>query len=218
VIMSLPSFLKMLLEHGRVRVAEFAPIDREERSLAQRELEQFESIYRTTLPATAPEFLGDAAVHAAERLYRVCQCLVYRDLPVDEVLPQTPPEPSRTAAVHYSADLVLRLLPDAWRLARNISQDDPLVARLLELGRAWPLSSVGIPGTAGGDLAAIVADECLLPVYCDRIIQTGDASRLDDSRVREAVQGAIGYYAELSPKLAAIVAAGNRDRDPNTLV
>lgn len=200
--MSLTSFVKMLFEHGRVRVPEFAPLDREEITLARRELEEFEPEYRTSLPGTPPAFVPVVAVQAAETLYRVCQCLVYRHLVVAEVLPPAPSAPSPTASDHYSADVVLRFLPDAWRLARDVSQEDPLVARLLELGNQFPLSSVGIPGVAGGAISPFLNDACLLAVYRDRIIQTADSSRLTDPRVQSAVREALGFYTDLSPKVA----------------
>ena len=56
-------------------------------------------------------------------------------------------------------------------------------------------------------------DPCLLGLYVDRVIARGDASRLSNPQVREAVQQAVGLFPELAPKMAAAVANGATPQD-----
>lgn len=201
--MNFPSFLTTLFENGCVQVPPAATINPEEFSDAQQILVQFESEYRISLAAEPPAFDLKIGCEAALSLYRVCQCLVYRDLDPREVLPDPTSDDGTltSAAGHYSADLTLRFLPDAWRLARDASENDPLVSFLLTTATRWPLSSVGIPGTPLGSIDGFVDNPSLLTLYVDRIIECCDKSRVDDPRVREAIVRAIGAYHELASEL-----------------
>ena len=107
---------------------------------------------------------------------------------------------------HYSADLSLRFLPDAWRLARDASESDPLVSFLLKTANRWPLSSVGISSTSISSVDGFATDPSLLALYVDRIIERRDNSRLDDPRVRESIRRAVGAHDVLAPALATMVA------------
>ena len=88
-------------------------------------------------------------------------------------------------------------------LARGISEDDPLVVELLKLCRDWPLSSVGARGVGEVDASAILAEPCLRRLYADRVVERGDASRLQDPRVAEAVREGVGGFPALAPALAS---------------
>ena len=49
-----------------------------------------------------------------------------------------------------------------------------------------------------------IADHpALLQLYGDRVVATGDVSRLADARVRDAVQANLGMYPQLAPKIDA---------------
>ena len=167
--MSLADFLTALLEHGRVSVASAEP-STEEQAAAEAVLVEFERSYRLELPAEPPAFSIKTAALAANVFYAACRFVVERDADV-EVIRQSVliphPEPV-VASTHYSADVVLRFLPDAVKLARAAAPDDPLVDVLLQLGSAWPLSSVGIEGVSEVDAAVIVADDGLRQLYVDR--------------------------------------------------
>lgn len=198
--MGMPAFLSQIFEHGRVRAARPEPISEAELSQVRRELAELEQAWRQTVPGTAPEFLIDAALWAAETIYRSSQCLVYPELSVQIARLITAPAPRgpHTAAQHYSVDLALRFLPDIWRLARSRAEEGPLVSQALDLAAEWPLSSVGISGISARSIDAIAADECLLALYVDRVLERKDRSRLDDPRVRNKVQAAIGPFDDLA--------------------
>jgi hypothetical protein len=99
----------------------------------------------------------------------------------------------------------MRFLPDLLRFARvaHEHEHDPLVARLVDWARRWPLSSVGTQVTGNLDVNDIVADNCLLTLYVDRIIATADTLRLSDPRVADAARRALGLFPSLAPAIAA---------------
>src|SRR5207253_2041538 len=137
-------------------------------------------------------------------LYRACQCLVYRDLELHQALPEQKVRGpgARTPADHYSADVVLRFLPDVWRLSRDVASADPLVKYLQELAGLWPLSSIGMPDVQVAHLGEFLDDRCLVTLYADRILDRKDRSRLADPRARSAVQSAIGPFTDLAPEMS----------------
>jgi hypothetical protein len=107
-----------------------------------------------------------------------------------------PPAPA--ASRHYSVDVVFRLLPDLWGLARAVSERDPLMNHLRTLATAWPLSSVGVPNVVECDVSVIRGHASLLRMYADRVIAWQDVSRLDDPRVRATIREAIGHFDTLA--------------------
>jgi hypothetical protein len=202
--MNFPAFLTMLFENGCVQVPPAAPISPTEFDDAHEVLADYERDYRTSLAGVPPDFDVKIGSEAALCLYRICQCLVYRELEPQEVLRETQSEGgvAASATAHYSADLALRFLPDAWRLTRDASLNDPLVLILLRTASRWPLSSVGIPDTLTRSVDGFADNPSLLALYVDRIIERRDKSRLGDWRVREAILRAIGAHDEFAPELA----------------
>lgn len=215
--MSLPQFLNSLLYEGRVRVDPI--LDRNGRIIttgveelhdAAVLVEAFELEYRSDLAHQPPPLSRDAMLWAASFVQRACGVLTYRDIDADGVrraLSDPCPE-SPSCSVVYSVDLILRFLPDVIRLARAASPDDPLVHHLTEIARQWPLSSVGIGSIDITEPLDWLDDPCLQQIYVDRILAEQQESRLDDPRVREAVQTAVGRHPQLTPKLVTRLAMG----------
>ena len=54
------------------------------------------------------------------------------------VMPGSPTTPAQ----HFSADLLLRYLPQVLKRARGLDASDPLVGLLAEVLRRWPLSGI----------------------------------------------------------------------------
>src|SRR5262245_56399356 len=196
-------FLTNQLASGTVRVSKAREISTRERDEAQRLLTDFERLFRLSLTGEPPPVDMGIANAAAQTLYRLCQCLVYRELMPDQALAQGDrlPDAPRTASAHYSADLTLRFLPDAWRLAKEAAEGDPLVTTIRELAARWPLSSVGIPDFPAPAIDDIAEHPALLALYVDRIIERRDRSRLNDPRIRDAFLTAMGAHPELAPEL-----------------
>jgi len=209
--MPLLRFLRQLFDHGRVTVEPEANPGVDAAALNEL-LREFDALYRRQLPGELPALNLEAAVYAATTLYRGAQLLAYRDLGAEDIaaaLNNGPPPGQGTdsPAEQYSVDLCLHFLPDLVRLARAASQDDPLVARLMQLGSCWPLSSVGISGVALDDTSQRRIDGLsghpgLWRLYVDRVLLTGDAARLTHDKTKLAAQAAVGAYSQLAGKLA----------------
>lgn len=147
------------------------------------------------MPGTAPAFNPEAATWSTQFLYRMIQLMLLRDLGTDkiqELLPvyTMPLSPD----VIYSADLVLRHLPDLFRLAKSLSPDDPLVKRLTATAAEWPLSSVGIPLAETAALDVILSHHSLQRAYVDRIIEKKDSGRCNTPAIHALVMEALGHY------------------------
>jgi len=201
--MSLPNFLSALQENGRVKVSIVPDKAPDSAAKIDVRLREMDGVARSELAGTAPEFRIEAARWAAKMLYQGCQFLVFREVNADTVrqaLAEACPE-KPSPSVCYSVDITLRYLPDLIALSRGLSNDDPLVGGLLTLARVWPLSSVGVKFGAGGqattdvfDISAFSGDASLRRLYADRIIASGDNSRLNDPLIQEAVREGIGAY------------------------
>jgi hypothetical protein len=199
--MDLAAFLTHLASDG------VAVVDAEEElqrgAGAMEIIRTWDAVQREEMSGRAPDLQPIAAEWAATRLYRGCQALVCRDLPPPEMQTMLrepcPVEP--TPETDYTVDLVFRFLPDLVALARRVAQNDPLVEELLTLARAWPLSSVGLDGVGEVEAARVLAHPSLRQLYIDRIVATGDASRVRDDSVRAAVRTALGAFPGLAPGL-----------------
>jgi hypothetical protein len=200
-VISAIDFYDELLTSGRVRVAAMAD---DPPALDEAVVQAYRAA-RAQLAFDPPPIAPAAGRWAMVILYRACQALVYREMPaqaVREVLSKPCPLPP-SPQVCYSVDLALRFIPDLIKLAKGIAQDDPLVSGLLELARAWPLSSVGVALEDDVNVEPFIGEKSLLQLYVDRIIERGDILRLKHPLVREAAREALGMYRELSPLISA---------------
>jgi len=203
---NLVGFLRDLREAGRVVVGP-DPVTPEVLDQCQTELRQTDELARLELPGSPPPISMNAALWASGVLYWACQCLVYREIPPEAVkhslaLP-CPVEPGPGAA--YSADLTFRHLPRVISLAGGLAPDDPLVAELKDLARAWPLSSVGVAGLGEVSVGSFIDDHCLAQLYADRILATKDTIRATDPRVRPWLVRSLGMYGELCPEISHLL-------------
>jgi len=214
--MTIVKFVESLIFDGRVRVSTIVDAKGKIQSPSPAELAEtltrlrrYEELYRPELRGNPPGLLDDGLYWGALMTYRACSFLAHRDVDsktiVDSLQKTVPPVAS--PAVCYSVDFTCRFLPDLIRLAKAVSVEDPLVGCLITLARQWPLSSVGVPDLGAVDISAFVRDDCLLALYVDRVIASGDASRLDHPLVLSRVRTAIGLHSELSPGLAQVLAS-----------
>lgn len=199
--MSVRNFLVELASSGRVHVGrallekppsapEVGPI-----------LMDLDLAARIEMAGDAPPLSMGPALWATWMLYQGCQFLSFREMDGGLVESRLAvPAPAMASPwVCYSVDLTMRYLPDLVALARGLSPNDPLVAGLLELARAWPLSSVGILGVGPVEVGSFFAHPSLRALYVDRVLERKDASRLQDPQVREAVRSALGDHPSLAP-------------------
>ncbi|QDU59384.1 hypothetical protein Pan216_02120 [Planctomycetes bacterium Pan216] len=198
-------FWKDLFEEGRLALPAFAALTERELSQGASVLVAYEGRLRRELPSGLPKLEVEAVSWAGRNFYRASQFVVYRDVGAETINEELFPSWSGRvdASVHYSVDVVFRYLPDLVRFAGSAAPGDPLLEHLGRWARDWPLSSVGMEGIVGVDIAAIAGHRALMSIYIDRIIATRDTSRLADKRVREAVDAALGMYPELAAGLLA---------------
>jgi len=212
--MSFARFLEALRGDGAVRLADATPPRPAEVEAARPRLAELLAETSAEWPGPLPPAEPAATAWAAELLYRGAQALAFRDVEADVVagaLARPCPAPPGPAAIH-SADAFLRYVPELLRLARGVAPGDPLVRGLLDVARAWPLSSVGARGLDPErldeeQLAAIAAHAGLRRRYVDRILATDDVARLGPGPVREAARAALGGHPELAPAVARALAA-----------
>ncbi len=196
-------FLETLLSEGRAVVPPLEPLTAAERQEGAQLLARVEPLRRAECPSPVPAFHLSAAAWAAEQFCLACQFAIFRDVGEEEIgkaFAASFPD-GITAETYYSVDLVFRFLPDLARFVSAASKEDPLANVLRHWARQWPLSSVGMHDVELPDVHLLIDHPGLMTMYIDRIVATGDKSRLEDQQVREHVLAAVGMYPELAPKL-----------------
>lgn len=195
--MQLSNFIEDLVTKGVVTVSsEAAPFDEQDLQQAQTALLQYYANDSLNMPGTAPAFHADAAIWAANYLYRAVQLTLLRNLDENAVRALlTPFNGEITAAAVYSADLSLRYLPTVLELAKGLSPDDVLVVLLKQTTKDWPYSSVGMELGNDSDINAIMNDASLKYSYIDRIIEARDTNRCNNTQVNDLVAEALGDHA-----------------------
>lgn len=199
--MSVRSFLVELASSGRVHVGrallEKPPSATEVGPI----LMDLDLAARIEMAGDAPPLSMGPALWASWMLYQGCQFLTFREMDAGLVKLRlaSPPPAAPSPWVCYSVDLAMRYLPDLVALARGLSPGDPLVEGLLELARAWPLSSVGIAGVGPVQVGGFWAHDSLRALYVDRVLERKDSARLGDREVAEAVRAALGDHPSLAP-------------------
>lgn len=217
--MSLTRFLKALGETGRVRVSGSPVLEEGDLAGAGEVLREFDQAARGGMAHEAPELSLPAALWGAVTLYHGCRFLVFRDIDAGEVearlsrpCPESPG--ARTCySVCYSVDLSLQFLPDLHRLASAIATGDPLVKSLMNLARAWPLSSVGIPGVVDVSPEPFLEHPGLRQLYIDRILRRQDASRLAAGPVEDGVRASLGIHGCLCPRISRALEEPERNEE-----
>lgn len=204
---SLAEFASGLFSSGQVLVSRTTQFSQDEKEL--------QSIFEAAFEEACDELPGDtensfrchapSAKSALMYIYRLCLLLADRSAPEEEIirLGECMPALPTTADEVLSSDLSLRYLPDIYRMARAISESDPLVSMLERMATSFPLSSVGIPPHLPPDLTLLQQQPCLWGLYLDRILEVQDDSRLANPAVVSGIRDALGMHASLAPRMAA---------------
>lgn len=201
-------FLEQLFSTGEVTVVQ-PGMDFEMGVEVGVEILRFDRAARLAMAGTAPRLNVAVASWAARMLAEAARLTIVRELGpvhVRKVFSFPCPKP-RSPEVDYSADLFLWYLPELLKLVERLAADDPLATHLRQLGGEWPLSSVGVKGLSIASIDPFMDHPGMCQLYVDRILATGDTSRLSDARVASAVRSALGAYPELSPNVAKEVAS-----------
>lgn len=167
-------------------------------------LQQLDGLARDELALDLPVFSPDVALWAARLFCHLCRFVVCRDISEEQIKSACNaacPEP-RGPETDWSADLILRHLPNLFRFARHLSNADPLVGEMKKIAANWPLSSVGIDGLENINLDPFIDHPGLRRLYADRVISSGDMSRFGDARVGDLLRADLGVHRELAPAIA----------------
>lgn len=168
-------------------------------------LQELDGFARAELALDLPVFSPNAALWAARLFYQLCRFVVCRDIAEEEIKAACNiacHEP-RGPETDWSADLTLRHLPNLFRLARHLSNADPLIEQMKKVAARWPLSSVGIGGLENLRIDFFVEHPGLRRLYADRVVDAGDKSRLGDARLDDLLRADLGIHHELAPAIAA---------------
>jgi len=200
-MLPLTEFLESLFDNGRVKVVAPDELESEDRKGAQKILETSEAVWRLDQPTGLPEFDIDAALWAAEVLFRATQFQVFRDVNPDVILaafsPLGPEVDSPSA--HYSVDLCFRYLGDVLRQSTLASREDPLNEGISRLLNSWPLSAIGVKDVEPPERGVAFHDRPLWRLFVDRAISTDDQRLLADPQIQESVAVVVGAFPELVP-------------------
>lgn len=209
---TLAEFATTLFASGQAAVQRDADLTAHEDEAARQLAAVFATVVEE-LPGTdaaspALSFSREAGLSALRFLYRLCLALADRAMTEAQVRVACAgmPPPAVTADELLSVDLALRHLPEIHRMARSMSESDPLIEGVEAAATRFPLSSVGIPLKEPADLALLQRSDSLWRLYLDRVLERQDVSRLDSPAVRAGVRDALGMHSHLAPKLAAQLA------------
>lgn len=196
--MQLTKFIQDLLEKGQVTVAgQLMSFSEQDIGQSVTILKGFYAEDRLEMPLEAPEFSPEAALWAVQYLYHAIQFVMLRDLGEEQVTKHlTAYSGNITPEAVYSADLMLRYLPDLLHLAKGLAPDDVLVTSLKNTLEQWPFSSVGLEGIAQVNCDVILTHASLKYAYMDRIIQQKDITRAAQAKVSELIEEALGGHAQ----------------------
>jgi hypothetical protein len=168
-------------------------------------LRQIDLAERVEMAFEAPRFSESSAIWGARLFFQLCQFVVCRDVAEKEITMacQTGCPRPRCPETDWSVDLTLRHLPKLFSIAKHLSQADPLLENLKNLGRQWALSSVGMTGLFDLQIDSFIADPSLRRLYADRIVAENDLSRLGDPRVDDLLRADLSIHHYLAPLLAS---------------
>ncbi|MGC4014502.1 MAG: hypothetical protein QM755_08315 [Luteolibacter sp.] len=200
-------FLTSLQETGRAELASpgrvpvemirLAGSDPEERKAIHRLLHGWHQEAIRDLPGPPLPYHAPGAEWGAVRLVRAACFLAYRDIEPEEIpkgLPGTPLPDAELPEAHFSADLALRHWMDLFRMARALSEDDPLIAAMLEVAKVAPLAAVGLPVELPRE-SPVFTHTGLCQLLAERAFHRKDRALLAHPRISALVRTKLGSYA-----------------------
>jgi hypothetical protein len=195
----LTCFLTDLVQGGNVVVPRtISPLDEIDIQSSLIILREFYGRDVLTMPGDAPAFHVEAGAWAAKYVFYVSQLILLRDMDEDVMQGYLSPfEGEHSAEATYSADLLLRFLPDLFRLGSGLSPGDPLVANLMQTALSWPYSSIGLKDAAAPIPPEVLNNSSLKLAYIDRVIVKKDTGRLRGADEKELLKEVLGDHRQL---------------------
>lgn len=202
----LARFLQSLAESGRAElpwpgrdVEAFitgAGKDETDRREANRILSGSHGEFVAELPGPPLSYHPRAAMWGALMCYRAACLICLREISKDTLLRLLPDQPlpdEATPEAIFSADLCLRHWPELFRMARALSEDDPLVVAMHRLAAQVPLSSLGmhIPVDPAHPLFRHAG---LRQLFAERALERADHACLAVPEVADFIRSQLGAY------------------------
>jgi len=198
--MDLTSFIKDLLEIGNVTVSG-TPIHFEEndRQVSTRLLKAFYDEDILEMPLTPPDFSIEAALWGAEYFYNGLQMMMQRSVEDDMLSIYLKPfEGPYDASTIYSADLILRYLPDLLQTAKGLAPADSLLSYITQTGSQWPFSTASEElDHDEGRVDMILNHASLRIAYADRIIRSKNKKLAEREKIKEIITEALGDHVNI---------------------
>ena len=147
-------------------------------------------------PQKIPVFDPNAALWAAELVYRSAQLLLYREHTVNDLSLLLPSFSGViTPSAILSADLILRFLPAIIAQLKIIDEDDPLIRILEEQLSIWHYSALNYPlHVERLNFDTILINQCLYRLYINRIINLKKLSFAQHPIFYPQVKASLGLF------------------------
>jgi hypothetical protein len=199
--MEFSAFINGLIQEGKVSIeSTLSPIEPADLEVTKQLLLDFYNEDRLEMPYEVPAWSEKAALWAAKYFYQATQFTIVRDADIEAIEETLNPFPSEIRAEEiYSADLVLRHLPELYDLTKGLAPADKLVKNLLVQAICWPFSSVGIKLEGEINDKVILANASLRQTYIDRIIYKKDISRVNKGTETYLLETAGEYLSTFWP-------------------
>ena len=196
--MILTSFIESLLHAGSVTIpGEMTVFPQDDLHASVKLLQHYYEEDKLEMPYEAPGFAPDAAIWSARYLFHAIQLAMLRDMGEAVVEQFLQPYSGKVIPeTVYSADLVLRYLPDLFYLAKGLAPEDILVKKIKATALAWPFSAVGITLDTEPDLGVILGHDSLREAYTDRIIAGKDKESARNELMSNYILTAIGEHRD----------------------
>lgn len=200
-------FLHSLHDHGRGELAAggvdlAASVDAETsdeatKSTVTRLLESWHRNAVLDLAGPPLPFHPAAARWGANVLYRAACLVAYRHLEENDIVRwlqrDSMPDLSVPAA-HFSADLCLRHWASLYRMARALSEDDPLLKIMESIATSAPLAAPGMHRVVDPH-HFIFHHPGLTQLFAERALERSDTTCLALPSVHQLVRSKLGSYA-----------------------
>ncbi len=198
--MDLALFINDLLENGHVTVSgkpiHFEEDDRLESAIL---LKNYYNEDRLEMPLTPPDFSEEAALWGAAYCYNSLQMMMMRTAEEDMIGSYLKGfEGAYNASAIYSADLILRYLPDLLKTAKGLAPADSLVDYITQTASQWPFSIANEQVNHDeARIEMILNDASLRIAYADRIIKSKNKKLAEKDKIKEIINEALGNHASV---------------------
>ena len=126
-----------------------------------------------SFPGEPPQFRCDAAFWGLSLFFKASCSYSFRELSPEAIarLFDSPPPNWNQPESHYSADLVLRHLPQLLNLTRSLADGDPLVVHLDLLSNLAPFSCPLAGDPNPKSVETLLSHSGLSQLWCERLIE-----------------------------------------------